>query len=263
MDKYQENLLRINQSYYRLAVRGELGIESVLDNDAINVKQDEDITITDYTLFIANIAVEAVFAVCGKNKVPFNCETDPIHSSSKSENRNRFFYHISFENKIDSVLIVFKNNIADDLLLKVKYMEADKKAYYDRIDKQRKEDLLKQANVKCSTGADLVNIFFQPCCDKYAYTEILLYFAAETKNVSCSVNGSSFSKQVALSWNKIKKCKVDPEDFMKSITGLAYGLYSFILTQYNSDGNVLMQTDRIEFIIASNYGQRRPINIIH
>lgn len=256
MDKYQDNLLNTNQSYYRFAVRDVLGKESVLKNDIIVVKQDEDITITDYTLFIANIAIEAVYAVSGKNKVPFNCEIDPEYSSPESGNRNRFFYHISFEDKIDNVLIIFKNNFADDLLLKVKYMEADKKAYYDRMDKQHKEDLLKQANVRCSTGADLVNIYFQPCCDKYAYTEILLYIATEAKYTSHSINGGrSFSKQEALSWNMIKKCKVDPEDFMKSITGLAYGLYSFILIQYNSDSNVLIQTDRIEFSINKpNYG---------
>ena len=82
---------------------------------------------------------------------------------------------INFDNKIDSIMLVFKNNLADELLIPVVYQEADKQAYYAKKEQERKDALLKSANIKVATGTDLVNIYFQPCCDEYCKTEITLY----------------------------------------------------------------------------------------
>ena len=92
-----------------------------------------------------------------------------------------------------------------------------------------KEALLAAAAIKCSTGADLVNIYFQPCNNDYARTEIVLYRDDQM----------------------LAKYKVDEECFFKAITGLAYGTYKFILKQYDKDNNIILESDKIAFTIKS------------
>ena len=88
---------------------------------------------------------------------------------------------------------------------------------------------MKKANIKVSTGADLVNIYFQPCSDDYLRTEIVLY-----------KDGLMLAKY-----------KVDEETFFKSISGLAYGKYEFILKQFDDKGNIILETDKISFSLLS------------
>lgn len=107
-------------------------------------------------------------------------------------------------------------------------------------EQERKDNLFKMANIKVSTGVDLVNIYFQPCCDEYKYTEIALY------------------KENML----LAKYKVDEETFFKSIGGLAFGTYEFILKQFDKKNNIILETDKISFSIsAPNYSGRRKITI--
>ena len=109
------------------------------------------------------------------------------------------------------------------------------------------DNLLKTADIKVSTGADLVNIYFQPCCDKYEYTEIQLYIPKDF----ITVGGPYGPVQKPSSWSMIKKCKVDVEEFYKSINGLANGKYSFILKQYDKDNTIILETGYIEFTIST------------
>ena len=105
-------------------------------------------------------------------------------------------------------------------------------------EQERKDNLLKTANIKVSTGADLVNIYFQPCCDSYARTEITLY----KDNMM------------------LAKYKVDEETFFKSIGGLAFGKYEFILKQLDKDNNIILETQKIAFSIsAPNYGGKPTV----
>ena len=62
----------------------------------------------------------------------------------------------------------------------------------------------------------------------------------------------------------IKKCKVDPDDFFKSINGLANGKYSFVLRQYDKNSNILLETGYIEFTISTPkpHGIRPHVNRI-
>ena len=93
----------------------------------------------------------------------------------------------------------------------------------------------------------MVNIYFQPCCDKYEYTEILLYIPKEEIVKGWTGDGR---KVVEIpSWSMIKKCKVPAEDFYKSINGLAPGTYSFVIKQYDKKDELLMETEHIEFQI--------------
>ena len=52
----------------------------------------------------------------------------------------------------------------------------------------------------------------------------------------------------------LAKYKVEEDVFFKSINGLAYGKYEFILKQFDDKGNIILETDKISFSIS------RPIH---
>lgn len=240
MDKYQEYIFKTSRSYYGLSVCGKSALEKVIFDDKIIFKQNDDITISDYILYIANIGIKAVFAIVGAKETPLVQELDPVSSSPKSGNQNRFFLPISFDNKIDFIRIVFKNNLADDLFFPVIYEEADKEKYYAKKEQERKDGLLSNANIKVSTGIDLVNIYFQPCCEEYHRTEIILY----RDNMM------------------LAKYKVNEEMFFHPISGLAFGKYEFILKQYDDKGNVILETEKISFSLSMpNFSGRHTVII--
>lgn len=244
MNKYQDYLMSINQCYFAFSIKGNLSKDSVLSDNKIILTQNEDITISDYILYIANDSIENVFAIKDTTESAFEKELDPVYSSPESDNQERFFIKINFEEQFDQVRIVFKNNLADDLFLPISYVVADKEKYYAKKEQERKDNLLQTASIKVSTGADLVNIYFQPCCDKYGYTEIQLFIPEKQIN-----RGWSIKDIEVTAWAMITKCKVNTEDFYKSINGLAYGKYSFILKQYDKNANLLLETGHIEFCI--------------
>ena len=60
----------------------------------------------------------------------------------------------------------------------------------------------------------------------------------------------------------LAKYKVNEDTFFKSISGLAYGKYEFILKQFDDKGNVLLETQKISFSIsAPNYGGKPIVRI--
>ena len=225
MDKYQEALLKTSRAYIGFSVQGHLKSSGIYEAEKIVLTQDSDITISDYTLYVANISVKEVFAIKGTEEIPFTAQADPTYR----ETRERFYYPIDCDNKIDSIVLVFKNNLADNLIIPVIYQETDKQAYYAKKEQERRDSLLASAAIKCSTGADLVNIYFQPCNDDYTRTEIILYRNEQM----------------------LAKYKVDEECFFKAITGLAYGTYKFILKQYDKDNNIILESNPTSFKIES------------
>ena len=45
------------------------------------------------------------------------------------------------------------------------------------------------------------------------------------------------------------KATVENGIFFKSITGLAYGRYAYVVKQFDKENNLLIETDHIEFYI--------------
>ena len=136
--------------------------------DSFNITQVDDITKTQYVLII------------DLN----NTETNPFEVVSVRKNNqwieipftsNQYKIIADFDDRIDAIKFSFVNKIADDYILGVTYTEADKEQYYAKLEQERKDHLLTTAAIKVSTGADLVNIYFQPCCDEYDHTEIKLF----------------------------------------------------------------------------------------
>ena len=245
MDKYQKLLVqkaRIKEWLY-FENNGVSDEESskywkrvVFDenNDTVTIIQDENPNIVDYTLIIFG---ESFIKTIEISK---NSKWKKIEKSTFKTRWAAFRLNINFDDRIEKVKVSFRDNLADDYIIDVKYQEADKEKYNEKLAMEHKAELLKVANIKVSTGADLVNIYFQPCCDSYTRTEIALY----KDNMM------------------LAKYKVDEETFFKSINGLAYGKYEFILKQFDDKGNIILETDKISFSLSRpNYGGKPTIFI--
>ena len=51
--------------------------------------------------------------------------------------------------------------------------------------------------------------------------------------------------------------KVPAEDFYKSINGLAYGTYAYVIKQFDKKANLLLETEYIEFYITKTRDFKR------
>lgn len=105
-----------------------------------------------------------------------------------------------------------------------------KKIHTDIGDKngENQDELIEKANIKISTGIDLINIYFQASSDNYKRSEISLYNSE--KQFMC-------------------KYYVNEESFFISITGLAFGIYFFEFSQYDTKENILFITEKKKFVI--------------
>ena len=250
MDKYQKYILKqietgkifVFSRCYPIgsenAVHSDTCVTFDESADSFNITQDEDITKTQYALIIdmkdVGIPPFDVISVRRNNKwikIPFS--------------DNQYKIIVDFNDRIDAIKFSFINEIAADYILNVTYTEADKEQYYAKLEQAKKDNLLATAEIKVSTGSDLVNIYFQPCCDEYDHTEIKLFVPKDY----VTVGGPYGPVQKPSSWSIIKKCDVPVEDFYKSISGLAYGEYAFILKQFDKNNQPLLETDYIEFSI--------------
>lgn len=231
MNKYQKYILDkvLATPFDKLSANSSYDGES----DCLTVTQDEDITVTKYSLTISlreDYAADVLGISVLKAEKWQSVENDG----------NTYTVTVDFDDRIEKIRFAFKNDLADDYVLNVKYVEADKEKYYARQEQKRKDDLLKAASIKHSTGNDLVNIYFQPCCDRYERTEITLYRDGQM----------------------LAKYKVDDGVFFKSIGGLAYGTYEYVVKQFGKDNNVLLETDKFRFSIdRPNYGGHGMVNV--
>lgn len=211
------------------------------EEDCFALTQEDDIFSTQYDFVLkanANIAA-CLYYLNGEWK--------------ETERRGvNFVVLLDFENRVEQIKIVFADNLADDYVFTVRYVEADKELYCKKQKEKLKADRLAAAQIKHATGADLVNIYFQPCCTDYEYTEIYLYIPQDY----ATVGGPCGPVKKPSSWQLFKKCKVPSEDFYKSISGLAYGTYAYVVKQFDKKGNVLLETEYMEFSLEA---PMRPI----
>ena len=243
MDKYQSHVLnelsRSIVSIYAYADSKTVNVGDGLYDEKLNrikpeekieIKQNDDITNTKYELFFINQAIAAVYAIKETECIPFCCALGDFHWSGGKISKDQQIFHftLDFDDKIESVKIVFKNELANDLTIPVEFIDADKEAYYAKKEAERLAEIKRKAAVSCATGMNLVNIYFQPCSDNYAKTEIVLY----------------------RSGNMLAKYSVAGEIYYKAISDLACGDYSFILKQTSANEEVLFETEHICFSIS-------------
>lgn len=201
------------------------------ENDTVTIEQYENPEVIDYYLIIAyeekHISDIKIF-IDGK-----------WTNVKKQENKVTGKYlaykiNINFENQIEKLKMSFADNLADDYVLNVKYKEADKEQYAAKLAAIRCEQLVEKANIRSRSGADLVNIYFQPCCEEYAKSEIDFYNSGI----------------------KLTTYKIEEGVLFKSIDGLAPGSYDFVVRQYDKNNQVLFESEKYSFNIK-NYVEDR------
>ena len=242
MNKYQKVLLESNDKnsfYYCVSVKDGGGSPNVVfdyDNDIITLTQDEDIFSIKYTLIVRGNS---------------NIETCTYLVNGEWQSAIRkgmaFSLELNFEKRVEKIKLTFTDNIVDEYIFSVQYIEADKDLYYQKQAESKRNTYIESAQIKHSTGNDLVNIYFQPCCSDYEYTEIYLYIPQDY----VTVGGPYGPIKKPSSWQLFKKCKVPSEDFYKSINGLAYGTYAYVIKQFDKKDHLLLETEYIEFSLKA------------
>ena len=166
MNKYQRTILENQDTkvfYECSSIKNHTIINADFDYDEDTYKliQEEDIFSTQYEFTVkANSNLKSCeFYINGEWRTVEGNEGD-------------FLITLDFDNRIEKIKLSFADNIADDYIFSVEYVEADKDLYYQKQEADRKATMFKSAQIKHSTGADLINIYFQPCCSDYSYTEI-------------------------------------------------------------------------------------------
>lgn len=225
MNKYQKFILDKTLCFVSkdMTAGSKAYFNSFINNNGeFEVKQDENYNIKQHFIVLSGLTVSFV-------------ELDGIrYESTNFENHTLFnkkmiAIPVDFDKPAKELKLYFVDNFADALSIKLKFVAADKGLYDAKMHDALIKERTKTANIRVSTGADLVNIYFQPCCDDYVRTEIVL-----------------FKDNMMLA-----KYKIDEETFFKSIGGLAYGKYTFVLKQFDKDSNALFETEHIEFTISS------------
>lgn len=279
MDKYQSAILRCcppkitfrGQEMFRGQGCGRVPsyYQSFLQSGKIILNQDADILLDDYPLRVFCGAAETCYLEKGSRKVKLREEEraaeekkeNPARQSAATqvfggirrdaepqEMRN-FCVKIDFSKPFDALRIVFKNNLADDLVIPLEYVPANREAYYAKAEKERQKNLEAAASVTCRTGSHLVNIYFKPCSENCASTEVR-FFSPDgevTKIAKDKYGRESSVKQTV--WMPLKTIKAGKGENYVFLNNLAYGRYSFVLAQTDDKGRKLFETDHIEFKI--------------
>ena len=225
-------------------------VKYLKEDDKLIITQDSDITIVDYVLSISDIEVDAIEKIAVLKE-------DKLYEIFKN---NTTYIELSFVKKASQIIFVFKNNIADDYILNIEFIESDKEAYYNKQEQERKEKLIKSAQIKHSTGADLVNIYFQPCNEQCVKTEIELWIAKGRREnhhgmipyVPKLIGGEP--EQL------MAKYVVEEGAYFKAINGLAKGVYGYKIKQYDKQNILIMESEFNYFDIGFS---SRPIGRVN
>ena len=246
MDKYQRVVLENNKKdsfYYCVSVKNGGGAPNTNFNystDVFTLTQDEDIFSTKYTFVLrANTNIETCsFYVNGE-----------WHSANQKG--TSFCIELDFENRVEKVKLIFADNIVDDYVFIVEYVEADKDLYYQKQVELQRRTYIEAAQIKHSIGAHLVNIYFQPCCTDCCKTEIELWIAKGRRENHHGMIAYIPKLISAKPEQIIAKFSVGEGFFFKSISGLANGVYVYRVRQYKNNCELLFESDFKFFEIGS------------
>jgi len=209
----------------------------VFFDDSILIEQSANAYIEKYDVTLQNPGIS-------------NIEIDNIKVNSQNQG---FQFTLDFTKKSKGIHFDFVDNIADPVNLEIQYIEKSKDDWDEKNKIDKWKELEPKAQIKVSTGIDLVNIYFQPCSDNYGKTVIELYTAIGRWSEHPRVIGRGMtfvpSLLSATIDNLMGKFTVEDGMFFKSITGLALGAYGFRLSQYSTMGDLLFISDYQFFAI--------------
>ena len=217
------------------------------------IKQDEDINIVNYQILIFETGdytpLESVQVFKGGKWTALKQlkKADGFEWYDKVQRlidheKKLFVVDVDFNNRIEKVKLVFNNNFVDPIEFELVYAESSKEAYYKKVAEQNRQSLINAAQIKLATGADLVNIYFQPCSEKCAKTVVELYSTMGGKML-------------------LGKFTVEEGMFFKSITGLAHGSYEVKVSQFDKENKEIFTSDPFPFVLGTPHGGRHTVVI--
>ena len=211
--------------------------------DSIELKQNDDISITNYMLVIDTNGIYSASA--NKIKIEYYKNGKWIIPNGNYEGEPAI--NFNFDNPIEKIRIFSANGLFDPFEMKIDCVYADKEVYYakkkveeeaKRMEEQKALDALIKPEHK--TGADLVNIYWNKINDDVAYARISVYMISNNES-------------------RLIGDYKETNTMFKSITGLAYGTYSYQIIEYDSSNNEVAKTENIKFEISEpNTGFIRP-----
>ena len=258
MDKYQKVLLETEKTsvfFTCTSEKNSLVLDGGFnyDEDVYTLTQEEDIFSTKYEFVIkTNSNIETcTFLVNGEWQ-------------SASRKGTAFSVELDFESRVEKVKLTFADNIVDDYTFSVQYVESDKNLYYQKQAEAKRNAYIEAAQIKHSTGADLVNIYFQPCCASCGKTEIELWIA---KGEYAPHHGSCVTFYTPILTGgtpeqMIAKFRVEEGFLFKAINGLANGVYAYRVRQFSKTDEMLFESDFQLFAIRPQ-GNGRPMGHIN
>lgn len=239
MNKREKTIFSENTTYYmgnkQLRQLEEATID--FDNKKIILKQNKDITITEYEFIVVasneNAPIYEILFECDGawQKIEPGDQNHLGHYNWGRVIEGEFWkIDLSFNTKYNKIKFVYKNDMVDPIILEVDYQEADKKAYYKKLNKEKREELISHMSLNIRTGHDLVNIFWQNATKTVKKTRVELFL---------NLDGSQ----------RFLTIDLDENTFYKSITGLAYGYYYCRVSQFDDNGNLIVASDMMSFHI--------------
>ena len=260
MDKYQKVLLETEKTsifFTCTSKKNSLVLNGGFnyDEDVYTLTQEEDIFSTKYEFVVkTNPNIETcTFLVNGEWQ-------------SASRKGSAFSVELDFENRVEKVKLTFADNIVDDYIFSIQYVEADKDLYYQKQAEAKRNTYIEAAQIKHSTGTDLVNIYFQPCCANCGKTEIELWIAKGTfapRSGGMCFN-PSYTPQLTGGEPEqmIAKFSLEEGLLFKAINGLANGVYAYRVRQLSKNDEMLFESD-FQFFAIRPQGAGRPMGHIN
>ncbi len=249
MNKYQKFILERTLCFVSkdMEAKDKQVVTNFLNNkDEFVVQQDENYNVKKHNIIIgSNIAsVEIDGEKC---KI-----IDTPHHSLFDSKMNLAV--VDFDNRAKEITFNFANNIAEPLTLKLKYVESDHASFDAKEAESNRQSLMKAANIKLATGADLVNVYFQPVTENYGHTIIELYLATgnfQRQHISSEVVVHMTPPKLlgGTIESLLGKFKVEEGMYFKAITGLAKGVYGIKLTEFDNNNKSLFSSDVMFFVL--------------
>lgn len=231
MDKYQR--FAFNENAYRfycyIDEAKNYCTDVEFEKGYITIRQDDDITKKGYFL-----ACDGFFEYLDKQQWKTS-EFDNIEQ--------RYKVNFDFDCPITQIRLVEKNDLVEPLVIKVNIIEADKNAYYAKKKVEELQSCIERASIKHSVGKDLINIYFQPCQEDYSKTEIEFFIAEGVYEYGYGYPIASKILVGGKNKQLIAKFSMANKVLFKSITGLAPGVYAYIVKQYSKEEKLLFETE--------------------
>ncbi len=211
MDKYQKKILE-DIGITLLSKKGDGKIN--ITDKTLTLIQNENYNIFNYVLQLHTNAIETI-------------KTD---KKSYQVKKDTFEIDIDFNEQISFMELYSKNNIVEPIKLKVKYKNADKETYDEKITQDKRNELLKKLGLLITKGNNLINIYWNLISEKVSKTKVILY-----------LNYNNEKRYMSEKYFENDTC-------YHSINNLAYGSYSIKVIQY-AETKELLETDYIDFSV--------------